>query len=482
LPEVTLPKPEVVVTPVETKDPYSVTFNIKNPNYGTNDITQLYFACNYVREFDQILKSYSYTDLLKEMGNPLHQDLTAIEQINSESGFNFTVSSRENATTRLAVLAYNWEGSSNNPDATGSTAVAENKTPNASYPTRVNSELFTTLCGEWEATAPMKKYVAATENSEARWEPVGNYSSKVTIASGIECPESLDESVYDLYDEWGISRDKTDELFEEFQQLAKQYNQRTRGFNRLLCLGYNLTDPEYNLSVVQTPWDLFISSEFSIATVADMFYDFGPKWNLEIDADGSVWLPINIEREFPMSAFYYGIDYTFFMLAVGESSYLGAPAYDNTGKLLLDSRFPVEVSEDGNTLTIKPIIYNYTDSYGQPAVETYYPCVAQLQYGIATPLNPRVAGDVVLKRKGASAQAAKANVSVGKSSAASVKSLGEAPVPVKRTYSMTPLVVDESKVIKPIVLKKAIDNSEEAYHARVRALFKEIYGVDFPAK
>ena len=482
LPEVTLPKPEVVVTPVETNDPYSVTFNIKNPNYGTNDIKQLYFACNYVREFDQILKEYSYTDLLKEMGNPLHSDLTAMEKINSEAGFNFTISSRENSTTRLAVLVYNWEGSSNNPDTTGSTAVAEATTPNASYPTRVNSDLFTTLCAEWEATAPMSKYVAATETESEHWEPVGNYKSDITIASGIEYPESLNQSVYDLYEEWGISRDKTDELFEEFQQLAKQYNQRTRGFNRLLCLGYNFTDHEYNLGVVQTPWDLFISSEFSVATVADMFYDFGPKWNLEIDAEGNVWLPINIEREFPMSAFYYGIDYTFYMLAVGGSSYLGAPAYDKNGELLLDSRFPVEVSEDGNTLTIKPIIYNYTNSYGEPAVETYYPCVAQLQYGMATPLNPRVAGDVVLKRKGASTQSASANVAVGKATASAVKALGNAPVPAQRTYSMTPLVVDESKVIKPIVLKKAIDNSEEAYHARVRALFKKIYGVDFPAK
>ena len=481
LPEVTLPKPEVIVTPVETNDPYNVTFNIKNPNYGTNDITQVYFACNYVREFDQILKSYSYTSLLKEMGNALHSDLTAIEQINSEAGFNFTVSSRENATTRLALLVYNWEGSSNNPDATGSTAVAEATTPNANYPVRVESDLFTTLCGEWEATAPMQEYVAATETEAAYWKSVGSYTSAVTIASGIEYPEDLDESVYELYEEWGISRDGTDELYDEFKTLAKQYNQRTRGFNRLLCLGYNFADPAYELDVVQTPYDLFISEEFSVATVADMFYDFGPKWNLEIDAEGNVWLPINIEREFPLSTFYFGIDYTFYMLAVGNSSYLGAPAYDYAGNLLVDSRFPVEVSADGNTLTIKPIVYNYTDSYGEPAVETYYPCVAQLQYGMATPLNPRVCGEVVLKRKGASAQSANVNASVSATSTTAVKSLGEAPVPMQRTYSMTPLAIDEAKAIKSIV-REPLDNSEEAYHTRVRALFKEIYGVDFPTK
>ena len=481
MPEVTLPKPEVVVTPIDTKDPYTVAFNIKNPNWSTNPVTEAYFACNYVREFDQILKEYSYTDLLKSMGNPLHNDQNAMEAINSEAGFDFIMSSREDATTRLALLVYNWEGTGNNPDATGSTAVAESTTVKASYPARVNSELFTTLLGEWEATAPMQKWVAPTETTEGRWESVGNYTSPVTIVSGIEYPEDLSSEVYDLYDSWGISRDKTDALFEEFKAKAKVYNNRTRGFNRLLCLGYNFADHDYNLGVVQTPYDLFISSEFSVATVDDMFYDFGPKWNLEIDEQGNVTLPINIEREFPLSAFYYGIDYTFYMLAIGNSSYMGAPLYDSKGQMVLDSRFPVEVSADGNTITIKPIIYNYKDASGQQAVETYYPCVAQIQYGQATPLNPRVCGDVVLKRK-AGAKTASANPAVGKAAVKSVASFGDAPKAKQRTFSVTPLVVEESKVAKPIVRKTPYDNSPEAYHARVRALFKQMYGFDFPAK
>jgi len=183
-----------------------------------------------------------------------------------------------------------------------------------------------------------------------------------------------------------------------------------------------------------------------------------------------------------MSTFYFGMDYTFYMLAVGENSYMGAPVYNQKGELICDSKFPVEVSADGNTLTIKPILYNYKDANGNDAVETYYPCVAQLQYGMATPLNPRVNGDVVLKRKGASTQSASVNASVGQVEAKSVASLGEAPVAKQRTYSMTPLVIDESKVRTRNVRETPIDNSEEAYHARVRALFKQIYGVDFPTK
>ena len=484
MPEVTLPKPDVVITPVESNDPYIVTFNIKNPDL-TNPITEAYFACNYVREFDQILKEYSYTSLLQSMGNPLHVDKTAIEQINSKAGFNFSISSRENATTRLAMLVYNWEGSGNNPDTPGSQAVAECTTPKANYPARVNSDLFTTLCGEWEATAPMKQWVAPSEESgdtEGYWKEVGSYTSPVKIAAGVEYPETLSDEVYAIYEEWGIDRDKTDALFEEFVALAKDYNNRTRGFNRLLCLGYNFADPAYMLNVVQTPYDLFISDEFSSANVSDMFYDFGPKWNLEIDSEGKVWLPINIEREFPMSTFYFGMDYTFYMLAVGEKSYMGSPVYNQNGELVCDSKFPVEVSEDGNTVTIKPIIYNYKDTNGNDAVETYYPCVAQLQYGMATPLNPRVCGDVVLKRKGVSTQSVKANASVGKGVQNYVESFGEAPVAKQRIYSITPLIVDESKVAKRNVRETPIDNSEEAYHARVRKLFKQTYGVEFPTK
>lgn len=480
LPEVTLPKPEVVVTAVPSTDPYSATFNIKNPNYETNKISEAYFACNYVREFNQILKKYSYTELLKTMGNPLHIDQTAIEQINSANGFNFVISSRDAATTRLALLVYNWEGSGNNPDAMGSTAIAEYTTPNANFPARVNSELFTKLLGEWEAEAPMVSIEAVTddqgnETGEYTKEPAGNYTSAVTISAGVEYPATLPEEIYELYASVGVSREKTDEYWAEFKSLADMYNARTRGFNRLLCMGYNFAAKDYMLDVTATPYELFTAKDYSSSTTADMFYDFGPKWNLEIDAEGNVWLPIDIEREFPLEAFNFGLDYTFYMLAVGEKSYMGAPVYNQQGKLVCDSRFPVEISDDYNTITIKPIVYNYTDSYGQPAVETYYPCVAQLQYGMATPLNPRVAGDVVLKRKGASAQAAKANASVGRGVEQNIQSLGEAPVPMQRSYSMTPFA--DAEHITRIVREEKVEAGSEAFRRRADDLMYKTFGI-----
>ena len=478
LPEITLPKPEVVVTPVKTDDPYNVTFNIKNPNYATNKIDQAIFACNYAREFDLALTE-GYTSLLKSLnfeGSPNVFSKYIIGQINSEAGFDFTVPSRDNATTRLAVLAYNWEGSGNNPDESDSPAVAEYTTPNANYPTRVESDLFDKLQGEWIASAPMKNYVVekdADGNSTGNYtySDAGTFQSPVTIMGGLSCPSTMPEEVWAIYKAAGISRDKAEELYDELVSLTKWYNNRTRGFNRLLCLGFNFADAEYMLDQVATPYDLFIMKDYSVSKVSYMFYDFGPKWNLEIDEQGKVWLPINIELEYPLEAFNFGLEYTLYMLAVGESYYLGGDLVDAAGNTTLKARFPVEVSADYNTITIKPI--EYTDPTGLK--EYFYPCVAQLTNGKATPVNPRVKGDIVLKRN-TTGKAVKANAPVANGVRQSVSSLGKAPVPMARPqFSMTP--IENIKPIKRNVLENKIEPGIEAYHKRATAAVKAYYGI-----
>ena len=478
LPEVTLPKPQVVVTPVASEDPYMVTFNIKNPN-PDNALTEVYFACNYAREFDAILKEYSYTSLLKGMGNPL--GATEIGLINSANGFNFQISSRDNATTRLAVLGYNWEGSSNNPDEPESPAVAEYTTPNANFPVRVNSDLFEKLQGEWTASAHMENYVAVTDaegnaTGEYKFENAGTYTSNVSIMGGLPYEESVPQEVYDIYRAAGISDAETEELYDELIRLTKWYNTRTRGFNRLLCLGYDFADPNYMLDIVATPYDLFTASDYSTNKVEHMFYDFGPKWNFEIDADGSVWLPIDIEREYPMETFNFGLDYAFYMLAIGERTYLGGDIINADGTTLIDARFPVEVSADYNTITIKPIVY--TD--GEGTTEYYYPCVAQIQNGYATPLNPRVRGEVTLTRNaGAKAASVKANAAAGKGVSKSLPTIGEARTPMARpeTYSMTSLDAEKINVPTRLVRENKIEAGEEAYHKRAKAAVEAYYGI-----
>ena len=478
LPEVTLPKPEVVVTPVESDDPYMVTFNIKNPN-PNNALTEVYFACNYEREFDAILKEYSYTTLLKSMGNKL--GTTEVELINSANGFNFQISSRDNATTRLAVLGYNWEGSGNNPDEPESKAVAEYTTPHANFPVRVNSELFDKLQGEWVASAHMENYVAVTDaegnaTGEYKFENAGTYTSNVTIMNGLPYSETIPDEVWSIYRAAGISDEDTETYYEELIAETQWYNTRTRGFNRLLCLGYNFADPNYMLDLVATPYDLFIADDYSTSKTSHMFYDFGPKWNFEIDTDGSVWLPIDIEREFPLATFNFGLDYAFYMLAIGERTYLGGDLVGYDGQTILDARFPVEVSADYNTITIKPIVY--TDSEG--TTEYYYPCVAQIQNGYATPLNPRVRGEVTLTRAtGAKAASVKANPSVAKGVAKPLSTIGKAPVPMARpeTYTMTPMDIEKINVPTRLVRENKIEAGEEAYHKRAKAAVEAYYGI-----
>ena len=479
LPKRTLENPEVVVSPVKTDDPYNVTFNIKNPNYETNPIDQAIFACNYVREFDTAVKESGYTSLLKSLNfedSPNVFSKYVISQINSKAGFDFTVPSRDAATSRLAVLVYNWEGSSNNPDESGSPAVAECTTPNANYPTRVESELFDKLQGEWIASAPMKNYVLETDadgNSTGNYiyTDAGTFQSPVTIMGGLSCPSTMPDEVWAIYKAAGMSRDEAEELYDELVSLTQWYNNRTRGFNRLLCLGYNFADSEYLLDMVATPYDLFVMEDYSASQVSYMFYDFGPKWNLEIDADGSVWLPINIDMEYPLEAYNFGIDYTFYMLAVGESYYLGGDLVDAQGNTTLKARFPVEVSADYNTITIKPI--EYTDP--NDIKEYFYPCVAQLSAGRATPLNPRVKGNVVLTRN-TTGKAVKANASVANGVRQSISSLGKAPVPMARPqFAMTPM--ENIKPIKRNVLENKIEPGIEAYHKRATAAVKAYYGI-----
>ena len=473
LPEKTLPAPEVTVTAVESSDPYSITFNIRNTSPDGQKITEAKFVCNYVREFNTILKSYSYNSLLEQLGYPFGPQ--EIQAINSSKGFDLTFTSRENATSRVAVLVYNWEGTSNNVNASMSPAVCEYTTPRAPYRPKVNSSLFTELLGEWEATASMRKYVASEDGNGGSWVADGTQTSPVTIAAGVEYPETLPNSVYDTYAKAGLSKSETDALYTEFKKLAKDYNNRTRGFNRLLCLGYNFTSEEYMLDLVATPFDLFCDEEYGAADLSSLFYDFGPKWNLEIDQDGSVWLPLDTEREFPMATWNFGMDYTFYMFGIGTETFISGPVYNKQGKLLTDARFPVEVSDDRNTITIKPI--EYTDSNGKK--ETYYPCIAQLQNGQASPLMPCIGGDVVLKRKsGAKSSSTSITPRGSYEQAEAISGLnGYVAKPMARPHTMTPMDVELMVDYKRIELEERTEAGSEGFNKRVDKMFEELYGI-----
>ena len=400
---------------------------------------------------------------MKSLGNAFN--LADIEKINSANGFNFTMSSREATTSRLAVLAYNWEGSANNPDEKDSPAVAEVTTPNANFPVRVNHELFSKLPGKWVASAPMKTVTALTDEEgyytgEYVSEDAGTYTSEVTIfENGLPYEESIPQEVLDIYTAAGMSRDKIEELYEELIEQTQLYNARTRGFNRLLCYGFNFAESAYLLGNTALPYDLFTADNYSASKVEYMFYDFGPKWNLEIDEDGSVWLPIDYEREYPLSAWNFSLDYAFYLMGI-----------HNGTAIAKDIRFPVEVSADYNTITIKPYVLDN---------EVYYPTIAIIQSGSINTLNPRIQGNIVLKRQGTTPAAVKANVACGQAATPARLANGEVVAPKTISqYSMTPMDAEKIVPITRIAPKQKIEAGSEAYHERASKCVREYFGLE----
>jgi hypothetical protein len=177
------------------------------------------------------------------------------------------------------------------------------------------------------------------------------HKSKINIsASAPELPASLDASVYDLYK--GKSKEEVDGMFEELRDLSDHFTEyRLQGQNRLLCNGFMDFDPTAAMNGVnrleyRSPYDLFVATDYSSVDIAQLFYDFGPKWYLQVLEDGSVIVPFHSMHMPPMSNW---PGYPFYVAGVGN----GAAFYDANESY---PGFPVEISSDLNTITIKPIV------------------------------------------------------------------------------------------------------------------------------
>lgn len=332
--------PVVTVTALEENDPFSASFNVKAPN---KDLLQAYWACNYAREFElKFNAGYSYSDILK--GN-YYFSSDDIAKINSDAGLDVSFPTLDGEVTRLAVYGYNDEYTFNNIDEdTPTVGWDDYNAPLGPVKEPVSSSLFEELAGDWTATAT----VIAKEVSDD--ETVVSYNhehkSKVTISNTAPVlPDAVDEYVYDLYD----SKDEVDGMFEELQILTDQFTEhRLAGQNRLLCNGF--IDFDYYKDpgrlTYRSPYELFTATNYSSIDVPQLIYDFGPKWFLEVLPDGSVIVPFDSMFMPPMHNW---PGYPFYVGGVGD----GAAFYDATDKY---PGFPVEISEDRETIIIKPIV------------------------------------------------------------------------------------------------------------------------------
>ena len=346
--------PEVVVTALKPEEvsPYTVYFNIKCP---THNAVSGQYAANYSREFEMLLNNknynYTYNDIVSQ-GNRFTAD--ELEAVNSDEGYTVAFPSVPNETTRLAVVLYNEEGTGNVIEGTDSPAVAEIASDKEPDVAKVESPLFTSLLGDWTMTANVTKRDYETGNNV----DAGSRSCKVTIASGVEYPETLTDDIYALYS--GMTKEQVDALYSEFKDEAEIFNSWLKGHNRLLCLGFGFEDTARYFTY-QSAYDLFTSESYSGYDNRSLFWEFGPKWYLEIAADGTVSAPFNFDTMYPMCGW--------------TKTYVYLYASGTAGALLSDNgetiAFPGTVSSDNTTVTINPISNEGSDFYPMGGAYNY---------------------------------------------------------------------------------------------------------------
>jgi hypothetical protein len=358
--------PVIEVTPVENNEnEYFAKFNVKAPN---KDVVRAYYAADYKREFlFEANTDVKYADLCQNM---FFEE--EIEKINSDEGLEVQINATDGQIVRMAVLGYNAEETANDlysPEKAGKPcpAVADCQTKLLDMVPQVNSPLFNTLEGQWTATAQLliREYDKNNNIQEYKLKKTAN----IEIVNQIPTP-ALTQDVYDFYSGYGYDKAATDALYDDYKREAEIFNNyRLKYRNRVLCLGWFDEDPIYpneSRLALATPFDLFVHTQYSCIDNAQIFYDFGPKWYLEIDADGNVTLPFDMWATPPMS-FWQRIP--FFMAAYnpeqnhGYKSAVVSSREDAEGEVIMPAEFPVEIVNDDKFI-IKPVMAPLFDEAG----------------------------------------------------------------------------------------------------------------------
>ena len=382
LPDYSLPAPVVEITPLEATELNTVSFNVK---CTSQDAASGLYAANYEREWAEAGFDESPAEAMEYNGNELTAD--DIAQINSAEGMVFEFWSREDAVTTLGVMLKSIEG------LAGEVVIASNKSLPEPAKTPVTSEYFTSLEGDWTATTTVvnKKYVGYDpETYESIYEDVPSTKTwKVTIGD-VDYPAELTDDVYQTWFDatpYG-TKEEVDAQYELFKAAVDNFNAKTAGQNRILMNGFDVQKPNYEgsktYSHYASPFELWSSDSYNGYDNASPVWDFGPKWYLEVAEDGTVTAPFNVNYFAPISAWteYY---YDFYLAGVAKTSFL---PYDPETEG--NAQFPVEISEDGNTITVKPYVFEG---------ENFYPNMGYISYGsFSLGSWSSVAADIVLTR------------------------------------------------------------------------------------
>lgn len=383
--EKTMEAPEVVVTVVEDEtSPFMAAFNIKCTTYDDptrGPLKKCFYGANYKKDFILEVNSNSsyYT-----LGQSQQFTDAEVAQINTPEGYTIKIPSIDGETTRIAVVGFNVENTPNDfnfRDILECPAVADCTTPYRDYKPYVQSDLYESLNGDWTATATLSDK--------------STHVSKINLSDGIKVgrdfPAELPDSIYTIYkEEADYSEEETRGYFEEFKTRADEYNKnRVEYQNNILMSGW-IDKDEYDRLDFISPWDMFISRKYSGVDVKTMFSDFGPKLYLEVSEGDK--LSITGDMYYMPPVAYESIPYYLTGYCPDRTSSEGNIIfYDtNTTTEYKPLNFPVELSEDGNTLTIKAI----TDANG----DTWYPNLVGIDPLTGYTMSHMIVSDVVLTR------------------------------------------------------------------------------------
>lgn len=353
----TKPASELLVTAKEDPDksPWKVWFNIKAPN---KDCSYIRYLVDYTKEWVPMMNTGFTEEMLLEFYGVDITDPEVLSAINSDQGYDMYFSSWEDSESMLVVASYNVDEKMKVFSAKAMSLPEQDKP-------RVESALFSDLVGDWTATCQASWYDYSGNMT------TDTYTFKVTIAGepeqGPASVSDMDKSSYDaMFDYFkqqavangsqeaeatDYAKTMISDLFKDYKTSAKKYADKYRGQNRMVGLGFGLAG-EY-----MSPWDLFCDVNYSAYDTDELFYDYGPKFFLEISQENGkdkVELVSDRDKIAPLVSWSY---YQFYLLgynAVNFNNYhMGS--------------FPVTVSEDKQTIVIDGVEVDGTMCYPSPA-------------------------------------------------------------------------------------------------------------------
>ena len=459
IPAYTKDAPVLEVTAYDAYNPNKVKFNIKNRNYKTNKVTSVAYAANYKREFDSYMSTEgaSLSTLVASNASYGALDAAAIAEVNSKDGYDIEFTYLRDAQEfTLAVMGWNDESRPSVPDAEEgkkwyeTPAVATASTMRAPAAEKCDMTELNKLKGDWTATATIRTYSwDVDENGNQLPTTEATRSWKVSIGE-LKTTNALSAEDYAKFESLNISQADADKQFADFKEQEAIFNEVTLNQNRILCQGWAIDDTE-NMATT-TPWDLMLHSKYGAATMSYLFNDFGPKWFLQTNKKGEIFVPVNYNCIPPITR-WYSFSNHHFVLGNFEHGYATYIGDDWTS--VEEVAMPIEISEDGNQITIKSTVIEYQKTNEDGTTEKVtcdaYPNVMYESGSGLAFYNPYVVSEVVLTRGWTepAPEVQLANLynsrkaATGKSIINSVNY--KAP---KKTYSITPFSANKAKVVK----------------------------------